>query len=172
MPARKPSLKVLKAQSAGHSKLETRNSKLAPETRNSKLLHNLHAAAAAPRCQHVRFNGQRCAAPARSGSDFCIFHAYDYEGRVPTTSVPEDAASVQLELGRVIRQLQDDKISPKSAALILYALQIASMNLKRLSQELPTEPPESALPHPMEAVLTELRRLLGEEAATQNTVSS
>jgi hypothetical protein len=131
--------------------------------RRAKLVKNLQAAAAAARCQHIRLNGQRCAAPARSGSDFCIFHGYEYEGRVPVTVVPEDAASVTLELGRVIRQLQDGNIQPKSAALILYALQIASMNLKRLHNELVFEPPVSAANDHMQAILDELKRVLAEE---------
>ena len=123
---------------------------------------NLAGAAAAPRCQHVRYNGQRCAAPARSGSDWCVFHGYDYEGRIPVSTVPEDAATIQLELGRVIRQLQNEQIHTRSAALILYALQIASMNLKRLHTELPFEAPVSVLDERLEEFFAELKRLLAE----------
>ncbi|MDP9268248.1 MAG: hypothetical protein M3P27_07980 [Acidobacteriota bacterium] len=101
----------------------------------------IKAAAAAPRCQHVRINGQHCAAPARTGSNWCMFHYGDYEGAAfPTTGVPEDAASIQLEVGRVIRQLQSQTIETKSAALILYGLQVASMNLRRLGNEMPIAP--------------------------------
>ena len=141
----------------GDRRLETDDSK-----RNAKLSQNLNAADAAARCQHIRFNGHRCAAPARSGSDFCIFHGYEYDGRIPTT-IPEDAASVQLELGRVIRQLQDGDIQPKAAALILYALQIAAMNLKRLRDELPSDAPVPDGTSPTELVLAELKRILAEE---------
>ena len=96
------------------------------------------AAAAAPRCQHVRLNGQHCGSPARTGSNWCFFHHGDYEGRLPVTGVPEDAASIQIEVGRVIRQLQSSAIEPRSAGLILYGLQIASQNLRRLGAEMPT----------------------------------
>jgi hypothetical protein len=98
---------------------------------------NLAHSAAAPRCQHVKLNGQPCAAPAVKGRNWCLFHAGDYEGHFPTTGVPEDAATIQLEIARVIRQLQNSQISTKSASLILYALQVASMNLKRLGAEMP-----------------------------------
>jgi len=98
----------------------------------------LTQAAAAPRCQHIRFNNQRCGAPARKSSNWCVFHAVDYEGRLPVTGVPEDAATVQIELSRVIRQLQNGAIESRAAALILYALQIASQNLKRFAAEMPS----------------------------------
>ena len=98
----------------------------------------INGAAAAPRCQHVRLNGQTCGSPARSGSTWCFFHAGDYEGRLPVTGVPEDAATVQIEIARVIRALQSSAIEPRAAGLILYGLQIASQNLKRLGAEMPT----------------------------------
>jgi hypothetical protein len=95
-------------------------------------------AAAAPRCQHIRLNNQRCGSPARKNSNWCVFHAVDYEGRLPVTGIPEDAATIQIEIARVIRALQSSAIEPRAAALILYGLQIASQNLKRLGAEMPT----------------------------------
>jgi hypothetical protein len=117
--------------------------------------HNLaNAAALAPRCHHVRYNGQSCGAPARTGSDWCMFHGYDYENRFPISTVPEDASTIQLELARVIRQLQNKETDTKAAALTLYALQIASQNLKRLGAEMP------ALPATSENLLGDMYRLL------------
>ena len=172
MPARK--IEVIHAQTA-EGKPRTRRTKASavPDDRRLETGDLLRGKAASdranldksyetPRCQHIRFNGHRCAAPARSGSDFCIFHGYEYDGRIPTT-IPEDAASVQLELGRVIRQLQDGDIQPKAAALILYALQIAAMNLKRLHAELPSEAPVDPNSGPTALVLAELKRILAEE---------
>ena len=100
---------------------------------------NLAAAHAARRCRHVKLNGQGCAAPAMTGRDFCLFHAANY-GAMPARTVPEDASTIQLELTRVIYALQDKQIDTKSASLILYALQIASMNLHKLGAELPSPP--------------------------------
>jgi len=53
----------------------------------------------------------------------------------------EDANSIQVALANVIERLIMLEIDHKTAALMLYALQIASMNLKRtsLEPELPTQ---------------------------------
>ena len=104
-----------------------------------------HAAQQAPRCQHIRYNGQRCAAPALRGQTLCHFHqrAADpatYEER----SLPpfiEDATSLQIVLMGVIRRLRMDgfhlmdPLEYKRAALLLYSLQIACMNLRNLNAE-------------------------------------
>jgi len=104
-----------------------------------------YAAQQAPRCQHIRYNGQRCAAPALRGQTICHFHerAADpatYEER----SLPpfiEDATSLQVVLMWVIRRLRTDgfhlmdELEYKRAALLLYALQIACTNLKNFSAE-------------------------------------
>src|SRR5437868_8934615 len=95
------------------------NSKAVPAVtakKSASSAHNLaNAADLAHRCQHVKMNGQSCAAPARSDSDWCIFHAGDYEGRFPIAGVPEDAASIQVEIGRIIRQLESGKLEPPAA---------------------------------------------------------
>jgi len=109
-----------------------------PASRAIAIRNLTKAADAAPRCQHIRLNGTHCAAPARTGHDWCLFHHGDYEGAFPTTGVPEDAACIQIEVGRVIRQLQDQSIEARAAGLILYGLQVASMNLPRLQREQPS----------------------------------
>jgi len=104
-----------------------------------------YAAQQAPRCQHIRYNGQRCAAPALRGQTLCHFHqrAEDpatYEER----SLPpfiEDATSLQVVLMWVIRRLRTDgfhlmeELEYKRAALLLYGLQIACSNLKNFDAE-------------------------------------
>ncbi|HSE49366.1 MAG TPA: hypothetical protein VLA96_09190 [Terriglobales bacterium] len=99
---------------------------------------NLATAAAAPRCQHIKMSGDSCSAPARSGSNWCVFHAGDYEGSHPVLGVYEDAASIQLEISNTIRQLQLGKLPAPEAGRILYALQVASQNLPRLREEMPS----------------------------------
>jgi hypothetical protein len=84
-------------------------------------------------------NGRACAAPAQRDSDYCIFHAGDYEGRYPTLGVYEDAASIQLEISRTIRRLQDRNLEAPEAGRILYALQVASQNLPNLRDELDSD---------------------------------
>ena len=53
----------------------------------------------------------------------------------------EDANSIQVSLANVMERLVMQEIDHKTAALLLYALQTASMNLKRTSLEpaLPTQ---------------------------------
>jgi len=104
-----------------------------------------HAAQQAPRCQHVRLNGQPCAAPALRGQALCYFH---HRAQDPATyderwlPFPEDAASLQLALARVQRLLLMDGFEFKRATALLYSLQIACTNLKNLSAERPR--PEAA----------------------------
>jgi hypothetical protein len=47
----------------------------------------------------------------------------------------EDANSIQVALAKVVEQLVSEDVDHKAAALTLYALQTASMNLKRTSLE-------------------------------------
>lgn len=90
----------------------------------------------ATRCQHTKMNGQPCSAPARRGRRFCIFH--DAANRKPQDfAVPilEDATSLQFAILQVMRALADKTIEPKTAALMLYGLQIAASNLRRFAEE-------------------------------------
>jgi hypothetical protein len=97
-----------------------------------------HAAQQAPRCRHIRLNGQPCAAPALRGQSLCYFH---HRAEDPNTYLerwlpfPEDAASLQLALARVQRLLLMDGFEFKRANALLYSLQIACMNLKNLNAE-------------------------------------
>jgi len=98
-----------------------------------------HAAQQAPRCQHIRLNSQRCAAPALRGQALCYFH---HRAQDPATyderwlPVQEDAASLQLALARVQRLLLMDGFEFQRANALLYSLQIACMNLKNLEKNL------------------------------------
>ena len=103
--------------------------------------HNpMHEAHAAPRCQHIKVNGQRCAAPALRGDSHCHFHNHIES---PATYVEpylpfiEDASSLQLALARVMRMLVLDNVEYKRCALLLYSLQIACANLKNFMAEHP-----------------------------------
>jgi hypothetical protein len=83
-------------------------------------------------------SGQRCGSPALRGKNLCYFHDYttdprtQFHGGVP---LPEDAASIQVGLARVIRNLEAMPESPKTYALMLYALQTASANLRSVREE-------------------------------------
>ena len=101
----------------------------------------MSAAHAAPRCQHIRHNGQRCGAPALRGQTHCHFHyriqgqALDAEDNQPYLPFIEDASSLQFALMRVMRLVQSGLAEHKVCALLLYALQIAASNLKAFREE-------------------------------------
>ena len=90
----------------------------------------------APRCQHTKMNGSPCAAPARRGRNYCVFHDAEH-AKQPDYALRmiEDAMSLQYALFQVMRLLTDKAVDTKRAALMLYALQIAASNLKRLHEE-------------------------------------
>ena len=87
-------------------------------------------------CQHARLNNQPCGQPALRGLKFCRFHA---TARLKTADYPipmfEDALSLQFAIMQVIRALHDRSMDSRTASLTLYALQIASGNLKRFTEE-------------------------------------
>jgi hypothetical protein len=98
------------------------------------------------RCEHIKVNGTQCGSPALRQQPYCHFHAIChrqgkdaimYLEELETAMLPtlEDANSVQLGLAGVMRQLVQRQIDHKTAALMLYALQTASANMKRTSFE-------------------------------------
>jgi hypothetical protein len=90
----------------------------------------------APRCQHTKLNGAPCAAPARRGGNYCVFHdAAHAKQPDDALRMVEDAMSLQYALFQVMRLLTDKAVDTKRVALMLYALQIAASNLKRLHEE-------------------------------------
>ena len=99
-----------------------------------------------PRCQHVKVNGTQCGSPALRRKRFCYFHdnyrqtqarMVAEQSKVCMGNFPllEDANSVQVAVMHVIHLLGSGKIDTKVGGLMLYALQTASSNMKRVSFE-------------------------------------
>ena len=103
------------------------------------------------RCHHLKVNGTQCGSPSLCESKYCYYHIRyhwpeleamednnEWRQSLPTL---EDANSIQISLAKVIEQLVLQELDHKTAALMLYALQTASMNLNRttLEPELPTQ---------------------------------
>jgi len=91
------------------------------------------------KCTHIKVNGTRCGSPALKTSTRCYFH--DLATRRIRTGVfqkpallpiLEDANAIQIALTDVINDLRQDLIDQKVAGKLLYALQIASLNLKQM----------------------------------------
>ncbi|HEU5450811.1 MAG TPA: hypothetical protein VFU76_02445, partial [Terriglobales bacterium] len=89
-----------------------------------------------PRCRHTKADGSPCKAPALRNHDYCHFHLELYTPAHPIMMpVIEDAHSLQVALQIVLRAVLQGTIDRKTGATVLYGLQIAASNLKRLAQE-------------------------------------
>ena len=99
-----------------------------------------------PRCQHVKMNGTQCGSPALRRRRHCFFHerirreqakiAADLSAqRIFDLPLLEDANSVQVALMKVIQMLGAGRLDYKTAGLMLYALQTASVNLRNATFE-------------------------------------
>jgi hypothetical protein len=102
------------------------------------------------RCQHIKISGAQCGSPALRDDKICFYHKQN--GTVPAElyidgdrycdsqiMIPpfEDAHSIQMVLRHVVQLMLQKRINPKDAGLMLYALQIASGNLKQMQAEKP-----------------------------------
>ncbi len=108
-------------------------------------------------CQHMKMSGDRCAAPALRDQKFCRFHNCCRPAQVDVSTsatvpaapfllpVLEDAASIQLAITQVCEHLLHRRLDAKKAGILLYAMQVASSNLGRLSEEKTKENPNKSL---------------------------
>jgi hypothetical protein len=99
-----------------------------------------------PRCQHVKVNGTQCGSPALRRRRRCYFHDCiarhrrkiaantTTEGRFDLPLL-EDANAVQIALMKVMQMLGSGQMDHKTAGLMLYALQTASVNLRHTDFE-------------------------------------
>jgi len=97
------------------------------------------------RCQHIKVNGTQCKSPALRREKFCYFHTR-WHGSVKFRNalrkrefsglpILEDANSIQVGLAEVMLHLVTKEIDTRTGALMLYALQTASANLRMTSFE-------------------------------------
>jgi hypothetical protein len=104
---------------------------------------------AAPRCRHIKVNGTQCGSPALRNKKFCFYHQEnrpwpvecyaDDKYATGTITLPyfEDAHSIQSVIRQTVQMVMQKRIECKTASVLLYALQIASSNLKRMEIEKP-----------------------------------
>jgi hypothetical protein len=107
----------------------------------------------APRCTHVRYNGDTCNCPALKGEEFCRFHQ---DARVKNAQpILEDAAALPVSIMRIVGDLETGALDSKQATARLYALQLASANLSRLAEEMPVQAPplDGSVPARVMAIL-------------------
>jgi hypothetical protein len=93
-----------------------------------------------PLCRHTKTDGRRCQSPALTVSAFCYHHQKLHRTHPSTLSAGpglsthvlhplHNAGSIQQALSMVVSGLSSNRIHPKIAGRMLYALQMASNNL-------------------------------------------
>jgi hypothetical protein len=102
-----------------------------------------------PECQHIKTSGEKCRALALRGQPHCYFHteARPCARACPGLSAPLPKALADLSgheaisnsLAEVARAVAENRLDSKRAGLILYALQIASGNLKSAQEIVSSE---------------------------------
>jgi hypothetical protein len=127
----------------------------------------------AARCRHIKISGTQCGSPALRSKIFCFYHHKDRPLPVPCFSdieyatgeinLPffEDAHSIQAVIREVVQMVLQKRLERKTASLLLYALQIASSNLKRMDLEKPQP----------EQVVTDLEPVLDPHDAWQAPIA-
>ncbi len=93
-------------------------------------------------CRHIFTDGHRCSSPCLRREEFCYYH---HNTRKPVSGprqrrsrrstfdmpLPDDRSAIQHSIGQVLRRIASNDIDPRRAGLLLYGLQIASLNLPR-----------------------------------------
>jgi hypothetical protein len=100
------------------------------------------------RCRHIKTNGTQCGSPALKSKELCFYHdqnrpveaeLYIDGERYSDGSIMlpplEDAHSIQTVIRHVVQLMLTRRIDRKDAGVLLYALQIASGNLKTMQTE-------------------------------------
>jgi hypothetical protein len=110
-------------------------------------------------CRHIFTDGHRCGSICLRGEEFCYYHhttrkpAQNPRTRrnrqstfdLPVTD-PNDRTGLQSTIIEVLRRIAANDIDPRRAGLLLYGLQIASLNLPKpqtAKQGRQTEQPET-----------------------------
>jgi hypothetical protein len=127
-------------------------------------------------CRHIFTDGHRCGSPCLRGEDLCFYHhttrkpaAHPPTRRCRRSAfeipLPEDRSAIQHSIGQVLQRIAANDIDPRRAGLLLYGLQIASLNLPKpqatqpeLVEETTTHPELGTLAPPAEIGKTTQRK--------------
>jgi len=102
----------------------------------------------ATKCHHIKTSGVRCGSPALRSRRYCYFHQRsrpvllnvgrsDNDPEYFSLPLFEDAHALQSALRQVTLYYLNGTFTEKKTGLMLYALQIASCNLKLMQAESP-----------------------------------
>ena len=91
-------------------------------------------------CRHIFTDGHRCGSICLRGEPFCYYH-HTTRKPAPRQSLgkkssfdlplPEDRSAIQASIGIILQKIASNDLDPKRAGLLLYGLQIASLNLPK-----------------------------------------
>jgi hypothetical protein len=105
-------------------------------------------------CRHIFTDGRRCASPCLRQEEFCYYH---HTTRKPIANpkqrrsrratfhlpLPEDRSAIQSSIGEVLQRIASNDIDPRRAGLLLYGLQIASLNLPKIQSATKAAEPQT-----------------------------
>ena len=107
----------------------------------------------APRyqCRHIFTDGHRCGSICLRGEPFCYYH-HTTRKPAPRQSLgrrssfdlplPEDRSAIQASIGIILQKIASNDLDPRRAGLLLYGLQIASLNLPKQQRDQDEDAPE------------------------------
>ena len=91
-------------------------------------------------CRHIFTDGHRCGSICLRGEPFCYYH-HTTRKPAPRKSLgqrssfdlplPEDRSAIQSAIGMILQRIASNDLDPRRAGLLLYGLQIASLNLPK-----------------------------------------
>ncbi|WP_213806560.1 hypothetical protein [Granulicella sp. dw_53] len=105
-------------------------------------------------CRHIFADGRHCGSPSLRQQHFCYFH-HPTRRPVPTSvrndrrsrratfeiPLPIDRTTVQQAIDIVMQRIASNDLDARRGSVILYGLQIASLNLPKLTPA-PNQNPE------------------------------
>jgi hypothetical protein len=107
----------------------------------------------APRyqCRHIFTDGHRCGSICLRNEPFCYYH-HTTRKPAPRQSLgkkssfdlplPEDRSAIQASIGIILQKIASNDLDPRRAGLLLYGLQIASLNLPKQQRDQDEDAPE------------------------------
>jgi len=102
-------------------------------------------------CRHIRANGLQCQAVALKSSVFCYFHqrlhrthrvyrntivghpSLERQGAIFDLGTLEDSVAIQIAISKTVNAIATNMIDLKHGRVLLYGLQLAASNARRLN---------------------------------------
>jgi hypothetical protein len=124
-------------------------------------------------CRHIFTDGHRCGSKCLRHEDFCYYH---HTTRRPKPApdvyrdthssfefpLPEDRSAIQAAIGIILQRIANGCLDSKRAGLLLYGLQIASLNLPK-APAAPAEPVEEVTIDDQNRTLAPIHELIPPE---------